>query len=147
MVVVATEVVVVVFAGAVEVVVVVVVEGETDADVVGFEVAVVCMPGLAEVDVEAPVVVSVLGATETLCAPVVAVVSDGAPVEATASAEVGVASEPLSPSPLPDEQEPTNRIAATQTARMFFCASFLTDFIYDTHLSFLPQRKHRFLSL
>ena len=131
MVVIVVDVVVVVFAGAVEVVVVVVV-GEAEVVVVlvvVFGMAVVSVLEAAEVDVEVAVVVAVAGEAGRSCVSLVVVASDGAAVALTASAVVGVASEP--PSPLSsDEHAAANKIAATHTARMFLKISFLANFMY-----------------
>ena len=126
----------VVVAGATEVVVVVVVGkpevGAGDSKVSGEEEVV----GAAEVDVEIAVVVAVAGEAGRSCISLVVVASDGAAVAVTASAVVGVASEPPSPlSLLSDEQDPANKIAATHTAEISLNISFLADFMYYSYLS------------
>ena len=122
-VVVVVDVVVVVVAGAAEVVEVVVVVSVSEVS--GEEEVV----GAAEVDVEVAVVVAVAGEAGRSCVSLVVVASDGAAVAVTASAVVGVASEP--PSPLSsDEHAAANKIAATHTARMFLKISFLANFMY-----------------
>ena len=112
-------------------------------------VVVVSVLGTVEVDVEVAMAVSVLGAAGKPCVSLVVVVSGNVGEEVPASCVVGIVSE-LAPSWLSsslDEHAAASRIAATHIARMFLNTSFLANFIYDTHLSFLPQRKHRFLSL
>ena len=128
-----------VFAGAVEVVVVVVVGGISEVS--GEEEVV----GAAEVEVEVAVVVAVAGEAGRSCVSLVVVASDGAAVVVTSAAKVGVASKP-SASLSPCEHAAANKITATHTARILLKIRFLLDFTCDTHLSFLPQRKHRFLS-
>ena len=124
-VVVVVNVVVVVVAGAAEVVEVVVVVSVSEVS--GEEEVV----GAAEVDVEVAVVIAVAGEAGRSCVSLVVVASDGAAVAVTASAVVGVASEPPSPLSLSsDEHAAANKIAATHTARMFLKISFLVNFMY-----------------
>ena len=120
------------------------------ADVSGIEVVVVEeVVGRVEVDVEVAMVVSMLGAAGRLCVSLVVVVSGNAGEAVPAFCAVGVVSD-LSPSWLSfslDEHAAASRITATHTARMFLNTSFLTDSMYYSDLSGIPQRKHRFSSL